>query len=321
MKKLMVAVLAAVSMGAFAAEEKVADEKKAEAKAETELVQNEAPIFWGFANYGVYSGYQLYGALQNADPTLQGYLEGNANLNVNDWNLGYLGVGVWCNSDLTGRRTGRVNHHEDFDPCQINRRAFNEFDFNLHWGRTFWLDDDNTWGIGYRTSLVWYWYPHTGASSDHNQYTTMDWDHSLELVNPYLIPYANFVHEYHESNGNLIQFGVKKPFDAVFGVEGLSITPFIEGVWRNRNYGWCFANYGNEPDYSDKIGAGLATVKFEIDATYMFNKYIGVFAKIAYCQTVDPNLREAVPNTPDNRSIYGYENEFVWGGAGVCVNF
>jgi len=55
MKKLMMAALAAAAMTAFAEDE-----------------ETEAPIFWGFGNYGLYSGYQLYGSLVNPEPTLQG---------------------------------------------------------------------------------------------------------------------------------------------------------------------------------------------------------------------------------------------------------
>lgn len=311
MKKLMVAVLAAASMGAFAAEEKAA---------EAEIVKNEAPIFWGFANYGIYSGYQLYGSLVHNDPTLQGYGEANANLLVNDWDLGYLGIGIWCNSDLTGVRANDNN-------SPLRRRAFNEFDFNIHWGKTFWFDDDRTWGITYRSSVVWYWYPHTShdyelsAECDRTsaQYTTFDWDHYFELQNPYVIPYVNVVHEYLKSSGNLLQFGLKKPFDALFGVEGLSVTPIVEGVWRNSNYGWCFPHYGQDENW-EKIDSGLATLKAELDATYMFTANVGIFAKVAFCSVVDRDLRDAA-DISGQGFYYGKDKDFVWGGAGICVNF
>ena len=283
----------------------------ADADPDAKLNKSSSSIaLWGFANYGVYSGYQLYGSLVNKDPTLQGYAEENANVAIKGLDLGYFGVGVWCNSDLTGERVKSGNQY---------RRAFNEFDFNLHWGRTFWFDDDNTVGLAYRTSVVWYWYPHFGYSGEKGRtFTTFDWNHYFELVNPIVVPYLNVVHEYHESNGNLLQFGLKRNFQIT---DNLSLCPFIEGVWRNRNYCWCFNNYGNEPDFSDKIGAGLATVKAELDATYMFNANIGIFAKVAYCQVVDPNLREAVGDYEENRGVYGCQNEFAWGGFGVCVNF
>ena len=67
--------------------------------------------------------------------------------------------------------------------------------------------------------------------------------------------------------------------------------------------------------------AGLATLKLELDATYMFTEYIGVFAKVAYCQNLDPHMRESADiagATPDG---YGPYNEFAWGGAGICVSF
>ena len=95
-------------------------------------------------------------------------------------------------------------------------KAFNEWDYNVHYGKTFWFDDNDTWGLDYRASVVWYYYPH-GRGHDHNthgkshfQYghdtmTTMDFNHSLALLNPYLVPFVDFVHEYHENNADLIQ--------------------------------------------------------------------------------------------------------------------
>ena len=319
MKHLLFAITAAALCSAFA------DEKKSE----TELAEQKAPILWGFGNYGIYTGYQLYGSIVNTEPTLQGYFEVNGNLPFQVGamdDLGYLGVGLWNNSDLTGKRTASY------------RRALNEFDFNIHWGKTFWFDDEKTWGLTYRSSVVWYFYPHTGGKRDglicfleggsRGTRTTFDWDHYFELANPYLIPYINIVHEYEQSHGNLLQFGVKKPFQIT---DQLSVCPFIEAVWRNRNYGWCFSNYGTQAfpydsNFDNKIEAGIATIKLELDATYMFNDWIGIFAKVAYCQNVDPNLRHEAneigsPRCPWGGEAYGRWNEFCWGGAGVCVSF
>jgi len=301
MKKLMVAVMAAASMCAFA------DEKK-ETK---ELEKQEAPIFWGFANYGLYSGYQLYGSLLNNEPTAQGYLEGNANLLVNDWNLGYLGVGIWSNSDLTRRRSGSAGN------CQVNcdgiGDVFNEWDFNIHWGRTFWFDDNNTWGLTYRTSVVWYYYPGKYYSRiQPGTDTTWDWNHYFELVNPYLTPYVNVVREY-RFEANLCQAGLKKTFQVT---DQFSLTPFVELVCREDRYNWCFPTrfgaFGTCP--------GLATFKLELDGTYMLTKNIGLFGKIAYCSIIDKGMRTNCDDVLDSDD-YGENKDFVWGGVGVCVNF
>ena len=165
MKKLLIAALAAVAC----AGDVLADEKPASGLAEE---SSWTDAFWGFGNYGLYSGYQLYGSLVNREPTLQGYAEVNANLSVSDVSLGYLGLGLWSNSDLTCYRKDKYG------------RIFNEWDFNIHWGTTFWFDDDKTWGLDYRTSIVWYYYPHRmyqkgyrdGRRQDTD--TTMDWNHS-----------------------------------------------------------------------------------------------------------------------------------------------
>lgn len=266
-------------------------------------------IVWGFGNYGFYSGYQLYGSILNPDPVLQGYIEVNVNLPfavgpLDD--LGYIGGGYWCNSDLTGRRNASY------------RRAFNENDPNVHWGKTFWFDDERTWGLDYRTSVIWYCYPRTGGRNPVNR-ITMDWNHAFSLVNPYLIPYITAVHEYRRTDANLVQFGVRKPWQIT---DGFSVTPFVELVWRENCYGWCFSNYGLDKN-GNMIPGGLATLKIELDATYMFTKNFGLFAKVAYCQNIDPDLRDAadIARRAPNDDGYGCYNEFAWGAVGVCLSF
>ena len=281
----------------------------AEESVTNEFEEVSAPILWGFGNFGFYSGYQLYGSILNPDPVLQGYVEANLNIPLAVGpldDLGYLGFGHWCNSDLTGRR----NHSY--------RRAFNENDPNVHWGKTFWFDEEKTWGLDYRMSFVWYWFSRTGGRDPVNR-ITMDWNHSFALVNPYLIPYINAVHEYRVTYANLLQFGVRKPWQIT---DEFSVTPFVELVWRDRRYGWCFANYGLDENY-EMQNAGLATLKLELDATYMFTKYFGVFAKVAYCQNLDPHLRESSDIACDldpTGEAYGRYNEYCWGGVGVCFS-
>ena len=302
MRKIVMAVMTAAVLAAFAD-----DRQKGEAS--VRLEKHDAPLFWGFANYGVYSGYQLYGSLVNSEPTLQGYFEGNLNLRFDGLDLGYLGVGVWSNSDLTKQND------------RIYGRAFNEWDSNLHWGRTFWFDDDETWGIDYHTSVVWYYYPHHWYQKHRDNGkvdTTMDWNHSVAIRNPYVVPFADFVHEYHETDGNLIQFGLRREFADVFDVEGLTLTPSVTFVWRNRNYGWCFPHYGLD-ESGRKVNSCLATMKLMLEGVYRICDHFGVFAKVAYCQIVDGDLREACEacDTAD----YGKYKEFVWGGVGVTFDF
>ena len=299
MKKLM---FAAAMMSAFtvtaadAAKTAKVDEKPAEVEAE------EAPLFWGFANYGIYSGYQLYGSLLNNEPTLQGYFEGNFNINVSDIDFGTIGVGVWSNSDLTPRR----------DHIGIGT-MFNEWDFNIHWQRMFWLNDAKTWGIFYRTYVVWYYYPGQHYQRIHPACdTTFDWDHYFELANPYVTPYINVVREY-RFDANLFQFGLKKQIKIN---DDLSITPFIEFVARDSHYNWCFpTQFGG----IDTCG-GLATLKVELDATYNITKNFGLIAKVAYCSIIDHHMRNNCDDILASDD-YGENKDFVWGGVGVFVNF
>jgi len=314
MKKLLIAACATASFCAFAQEE-AAPAPVEEAPAPVAVEEAPAPaqteeatdtVFWGFGNYGIYSGYQLYGSLVNSEPTLQGYAEVNANIKCDDCDFGYLGVGVWSNTDLTDKR------HETYG------KWFNEWDFNLHWGKTFWFDDDKTWGLDYRTSLVWYYYPHhrnsTFLSPGHTYKTatTMDWNHSFALVNPYLTPFLDWVHEYHENKADLLQFGVRRAFAIS---DEFTLTPAVVFVYRDHRYNWCFPTAG----FSEFHNGGLATAKLQIDANYQITPNFGLFAKVAFCTTLDKDLRDAADN--GSGADYGKYKDFVWGGVGVTFNF
>lgn len=297
MKKLMFAALAAASFCA------AADDAAKAAETETE---SSCPIaIWGFGNYGIYSGYQLYGSLVNSEPVLQGYAEVNAQFSFDEFDLGYAGVGLWLNSDLTSRR-GHM-----FYP--LGRGFPNEYDPNIHFGRTFWFDDDKTWGLDWRSTFVWFYYPPHNYHGARHTPTTWDFDHSFALINPYVIPFIDVVREY--SNGaNLLQFGLKKPIDVA---EGFSLTPSITMVWRERQYNWCFpTQFGS----AGKCNSGIATLKVMLDASYWFNDYFGLFAKVAYCSIIDPDLRDNIDNDLHGAD-YGKCKDYAWGGIGVQFKF
>lgn len=73
MKKLMVAALSAISLSAIAAE-----------NLEQTLKKGTPSICSFYANFGYYSGCQLYGSLLNKDLVLQGYAEIPAKLLFSD---------------------------------------------------------------------------------------------------------------------------------------------------------------------------------------------------------------------------------------------
>ena len=300
MKKLMIAAALLAAGTMFAA-----DVKKTEAPAQTQpaqLEKSDDPILWGFGNYGVYSGYQLYGSLVNSQPTMQGYLEANLNLLADT----SIGIGCWSNTDLTDKRRSSLG------------KAFNEYDPNVHLDTKFYLDNDEKWALAYRTTVVWYYYPH--RRHDHmwgSVATTMDWNHAFELQNPFITPFINVVHEYHESDGNLIQFGVKRAF-TMDKENKFALTPSATFVWRNRNYGWCFPNFGYNEE-GEKINSCLATMVLQLDATYQITDNFGLFAKVAYCSVLDEDMRDAADYA--SGPAYGKYKDFVWGGVGITVKF
>lgn len=311
MKKLMIAAAACAAFAAFADEPK-SDDSQAQANQPAEAEKEDgAPLFWGFGSSGIYSGYQLYGSLLNSEPTWQTYAEANMNL---PWDIGSVGIGLWFNSDLTDKRHG------------LYGKWFNEYDPNIHFDHTFWFDDDKTWGLAYRTEVVWYCYPHHrghhGPWSPHGRsrnsqnsvstFTTMDWNHYFELKNPFVTPYFKWVHEYHENKANLFLGGLKK---TVGITDDISITPTWELVYRSHRYNWCFATDG----WEELHGSGMASSRLGFDLNWQFAEHIGLFAKLYWCHTIDHSLRHAAEN--GSGGDYGQYKDFAWGGVGVTWNF
>ena len=311
MKKLMVAAVTAAVFAVFADEPKPAAQN-AEAQSEAEEAEEDgAPLFWGFGSTGIYSGYQLYGSLLNSEPTWQTYAEGNLNL---PWDIGSVGVGLWFNSDLTDKRHG------------LYGKAFNELDPNIHFDHTFWFDDDKTWGLAYRTEVVWYYYPHhrghhgpwsprgrsRNSQNSVSTFTTMDWNHYFELKNPFVTPYFKWVHEYHENKANLFLGGLKK---TVGITDDISITPTWELVYRSHRYNWCFATDG----WEELHGSGMASSRLGFDLNWQFAEHFGLFAKLYWCHTMDHSLRHAAEN--GSGGDYGQYKDFAWGGIGLTWNF
>ena len=103
MKKSLATIFAAAAALAFA---DVAPAPEGESVPAVENESSWTDRLSGFGNYGIYSGYQLYGSLVNSEPTLQGYVEVNAALSWDGTDLGSLGVGLWSNTDLTDKRRG-----------------------------------------------------------------------------------------------------------------------------------------------------------------------------------------------------------------------
>ena len=302
MKKLL-CLAAVAAVGAVFADD-ITKTQTSESKAEKAVEMEEkddAPWFWGFGNYGIYSGYQLYGSLLNSEPTLQGYLEGNLNLFWDDWNFGYVGIGMWSNTDLTDKRRASYG------------KWFNEWDPNVHYGKTFWFDDNDKWGLDYRTSVIWYYYPHRRpAHMWGSTATTMDWNHSFALLNPFVVPFLDWVHEYHENKADLLQFGVKRACNVT---DNLTLTPSVTFVYRDHRYNWCFPTAG----FTEFHNGGMATMKIGLDLNYQICSNFGVFAKVAYCSIIDKDLRDAADH--GSGADYGQYKDFAWGGIGLSVNF
>lgn len=300
MKKLMFA--AALATAGFAFGQEATQEVKATEQKPVAVEKADDPLFNVFFCYGVYSGYQLYGSLVNSEMTAQGYTEVNFNLNFADMNFGYLGVGVWSNTDLTDKRRNSYG------------KAFNEWDYNVHWGKTFWFDDDMKYGLDYRASVVWYYYPHRRHHKmGWSTATRMDFNHSFQFFNPFVTPFLDVVHEYHENNSDLLQFGLKRNFTMLD--DKLTLTPSVTFVYRDHRYNWCFPTAG----FTEFHNGSVATMKWQLDANYAITDNFGVFAKVAFCSIIDKDLRDAAEN--GSGADYGQYKDFVWGGFGFNLFF
>ena len=255
---------------------------------------------WGFGYYGIYSGYQLYGNLVNPEPTLQGYAEVNMSLPEK---YGYVGLGVWSNSDLTDRRR------------DIYGKAFNEWHFMVHYGNTFWFDDDEEWGLDFRSALVWLYYPH--RRHDHmrgSSPTCLEWRNFFTLKNPYVEPFMMWAHEYHETNADLIEFGLRRAFE-VKDVEGLTLTPMVVFVYRDHRYNWCFPTAG----FREFHNGGLATGRIALKANYRLTDNFSLFADIGFSSTIDRSLRRAADH--GHGSDYSKYKDFAYGAVGLAFKF
>jgi len=296
MKKMILGVAAAAAACTLVAEDQ-SSANPARKQMVTEIQKEVAetgtfdkPIVWGFTSWGFMSGYQLYGNLVNSEPTIQGYSEFNINL---PWDLGYVGAAAFMNNDLTGMRH------------QTLRRAFNEMDPICHWEKVFFFNEDKTWGLDYRTWFMWYIYPDTAID------TTWDWDHTFTLINPYVHPYITWVREYSQG-ANLIEFGLKRPTQVT---DCFSVTPSANFVWREAQYNWCFPTAG----FTQNAGSGIATMRLQVDCNYQFTSWFSVWAKVAYCCTLDPELRDIQEDC--GPADYGKYGDFAWGGVGICLCF
>ena len=74
----------------------------------------------------------------------------------------------------------------------------------------------------------------------------------------------------------------------------------------------------------DSTGRLLFTEEMRKEYTILIPQmlpvHFGLFAKIAYCSIIDPDLRRNIDDELDP-AAYGATKDFVWGGIGVTFNF
>lgn len=312
-KSIVLSVLMMVTFGAFAdISARVANDK---------LIENEEvihedhpdglPIF-AFAAYGLQSGYQVFGSLLLRDPCLQGYGEINCFLPAD---LGFFGFGLISNTTL--------GQHED----KIMRRAFNEWDPNVHWDKVFYFDEDHVYGINYRTTFSWYIYPsHRAKETQSSQPylgikpipTSLEWVHYVGFQNPYVIPFVEWRHEYLVYDADLWKFGLKKEIPVG---ETVKITPYVETVLRSKEYTWCFPT-----DYNNKqpVHGSWGSLTLGLNCHWQLTEHFGLFANVAYCRLMSESLRDKADEVRDQLGKWSgmaTTKDTAWGGIGFTVNF
>lgn len=268
------------------------------------------PIF-AFAAYGLQSSYQVFGSTVLRDPCLQGYGEINTFL---PFDLGFAGFGLISNTTL--------GSHED----RIMRRAFNEWDPNVHWDKTFFLDEDHLYGINYRTTFCWYIYPshrakHTQSTRPYLHIkpipTSMEWVHYIGFQNPYVTPFVEWRHEYLVYDADLWKFGLKKEIPIT---ETIKVTPFAETVLRSKEYTWCFPTYMSS---KAPIHGSWGSITLGLNCQWQITEHFGLFANVAYCRLMSESLRDMADQVREQQGKWAMATtkDAAWGGIGFTVNF
>lgn len=236
-----------------------------------------------------------------------------------DWTFAdpfYLGFYVWQNYDLTNRRRADGLKGE-----------WNETDFNLHIGTTFWSNDDEDVNLNFEFGHEWFTYDAPGWD------TTYEWYAKLELENPIVTPYFQWAWEYLRVHGMHFEAGLKKEITVadIFGSENEFLSQLTLAGDFNLSFGsskylsYNFSTYRNldedgEGDY-EKDGIGGATIKCGLSWAPCDHFSIGLVG--GFTSILNETIRDDIRTGRSYGTISPCcaKDDLVWGGFQAKLSF
>lgn len=242
-----------------------------------------------YGSFDVSSGYVLYGALMNDEPCFWTYTEAEASF----VDLFSAGISLWQNTDMTCRRKDSMRRMNEWDWSAFVRTGY---------------DIAEGWRLQGEIGHIWYKY-HGLTPAASKTYATMEEIYTrAELVNPFLVPYFTFRHDHKVTRGSFTEGGIKRAFELP---AGLTLTPDI--TVGGGTGGYLAALY---PPFDGSTGSGVSYAQIALTLSYRLTDNFGIHVKAAFSALTGDDARSAV-----RRDGGTYENEFVWGNAGVDWSF
>lgn len=243
----------------------------------------------GYGSFDLASGYVLYGARETKDPCYWTY--GELDLSYGRW--GTVGAALWQNTDMTARRKDSM-------------RRVNEWDWYAFYRNGFDLADG--WRLAFDVGHVWYVYHGVRPVAAPYWHTMEEWYATVNLENPYVVPFAEGYYDHAVCKGAFWRAGLKRACALPYG---LAFTPKLTVGGGTRNY-----NAVMYPPYDGSVGGGITYAELEGTLAYWFNDHFGVHAKIAYAVLTDREIRSGVREADSDLA-----NQFVWGQVGMEFAF
>ena len=245
----------------------------------------------GYGSFDMSSGYVLYGARINKDPSCWTY--GELNVAAGEW--GCIGASLWQNTDLTCRRKDTM-------------RRMNEWDWTAYCRSGYSFTED--WRLAGEAGHIWYKYHGLNGPAARSAFKTMMEAYGrLELQNPYVTPYLFAAYDWQVTEGTFATVGVKREIALPLG---MTFTPDLTAGGGDDRYLACLYPPWNERD----VKGGLSYVQLSGKLAYWFNAHFGIHAQIAYAAIANDRIRSGI-----GRDGSDYRKQFVWGTVGVDVAF
>ena len=324
MNKLMTVVAASVcavslSGSALAAEEVkdttavAADQEAAEAAEE----ESDKIVEAGF-DFEFFSAYVWRNAVQTDEPVIEPCVW----LDFVWLDPFWVGLSVWQNYDLTGRR------HEAL------KGGLTETDYDVHAGVTAWQNDDETQSLEFLLGHAWYVNQQVKSAAREDFKNTAEIylraDYKNEIVNVYGAAAWMYDDFGAYKQGMHYELGLNREFDLADVIDIPEETLSLGLDW-NVNFGdsrylyflysgvdyWEDAD-GNEYCSNPDAGIGGTTVKAYL--TWNITEWMSLVGTVAYTGVLNGSARQSLGSYPYFQGDC-YRRDLLWGGVSLKFEF